>query len=277
MPSISALALLAAIFFDDFHYTRPDQLTRRGWIVRSAPGWPGVPGATWGPSGVTMANGIVTMTARTDGTPANTRQVQICHERKYGDGTYAARVRFQDRAGDQVVQTFYLISPLREPMAPEYSEVDFEYLPNGGWGKKGPTLFATTWETFHPEPDWKAVNVHDAKSQAYDGWHTLVAQVKDGHVRYFVDGAPLADHTGDVYPESLMSINFNLWFIRNGLSPAGAAREYEEQIDWVFHASDAALSPADVEAEVARFRKARVRFRDTVPAAKPPLESPCNF
>lgn len=277
MQSISALAILAAVFFDDFHYTRQEQLARRGWIVRTAAGWPGLPGASWGPAGVTLQNGIVTMTARTDGTPANTRQVQICHERKYLDGTYAARVRFRDRAGDQVVQTFYMISPLREPMAPEYSEIDFEYLPNGGWGRKGPTLFATTWETFHPEPQWKAVNAHDTKSRSYDGWHTLVVQVTDGKVRYFVDGEPLADHSGDVYPESLMSINFNLWFIRNGLGSAGAAREYQEDIDWVFHETGTALAPAEVEARVAKLRKSRVRFRDTVPRPNPPLESPCNF
>ena len=62
MQSISLLALLAAIFFDDFHYPRHQEMTRRGWIVRSARGWPGVPGATWGPSGVTLSSGIVTMT-----------------------------------------------------------------------------------------------------------------------------------------------------------------------------------------------------------------------
>jgi hypothetical protein len=278
MLSTSAIAVLAAtLFFDDFQYANHAQLEKRGWIVRTAAGWPGLPGASWGPAGVTLAKGIVTMTAKTDGTAPNTRQVQLCHERKYRDGTYAARVRFRDRPGDQVVQTFYLISPLREPMAPEYSEVDFEYLPNGGWGRKGPTLFATTWETFHPEPQWKAVNVHDTKSRSFDGWRTLVVQVLDGKVRYFVDGEPLADHGGDVYPESLMSINFNLWFIRNGLAPAGESREYQQDIDWVFHAPGVALTPAEVDARVAKLRKAKVAFRDTVPRPAPALESPCNF
>jgi hypothetical protein len=35
-------------------------------------------------------------------------------------------------------------------------------------------------------------------------------------VHYFLDGAPLATHGEPYYPEDLMSINFNLWFIREG-------------------------------------------------------------
>lgn len=271
-----ALILAAShVLFDDFSYANQKAMVQRGWIVRSAEGWPGVPGAAWG--GVEVAGGKVRMTASTDGTPNGTRQAQLCHERKYLEGTYAARVRFTDRpAIDQVVQTFYLISPLREPLAPEYSEVDFEYLPIGGWGKTGPTLFATTWETFCPEPNWKAVNVHDAKSASFDGWHTLVVQISGGEVRYFVDGAPLAKHAGDVYPESPMSINFNLWFIRNGVGAVGKRREYEEEIDWVYFDS-AILAPADVEARVDALRKKKVAFHDTVPRPRPALESPCNF
>jgi len=38
--------------------------------------------------------------------------------------------------GDQIVETFYTISQMDEP---SYSEADFEYLPNGGWGQEGPT------------------------------------------------------------------------------------------------------------------------------------------
>jgi Glycosyl hydrolases family 16 len=280
------LATLSAapqqVFFDDFAYSAREQLTKRGWIVRTVAGWPGVPGATWDAAGVTFENGVMRLTAATDGTVANTRHVQICHERKYGDGTYAARVRFTDDAingpdGDEVVQTFYTITPLREPLAPEYSEMDFEYLPNGGWGRKGPILFTTTWETFRPEPDWKAVNVHEAKTSSFAGWHTLVIQVADGNVRYFVDGAPFATHSGEFYPESLMSINFNLWFAQNGLAKSTESRRYRQEIDWVFHAGKRVLAPEEVEAIVTKLRKNRVAFRDTVPDAQPPLTSPCNL
>ena len=258
-------------------------MRRHGWIIRGAPGWPGVPGAKWDAEGVSLpADGTLRMTAVTDGTAAGTRQVQLCHERKYRDGTYAARVRFTDRAvsgvgGDQTVETFYMIAPLREPMAPEYSEIDFEYLPAGGWGKPGAVLFATTWETFSPEPNWKANNVHEARSRSYAGWHTLVVQVAKGVVRYFVDGSLFAEHSGDVYPESHMSMNFNLWFIRDKLAPHRERRAYEQEVDWVFHEVGAVLSPEEVEAAVATFRRKSIPFQDTVPRPVPPLDSPCNL
>lgn len=270
------VGVLLAVFFDEFAYSSREQLEKRGWIVRTAAGWPGVPGATWDAAGVTFSRGVLTMTSSTAGTPESTRQVQLCHERKYREGTYAARVRFTDGPGpDEIVQTFYMISPLREPNAPEYSEIDFEYLPQGGWGRKGPILFSTTWETFQPEPNWKANNIHESKVRSYDGWHTLVVQVSNGEVRYFVDGTPFATHSGDFYPESLMSINFNLWFTRHGLKDAGERRIYRQEIDWVYHAANEVLSPADVENAVAKLRTSGVKFRDTVPDAH--LESPCDL
>ncbi|MGH9905613.1 MAG: hypothetical protein ACRD8U_08535, partial [Pyrinomonadaceae bacterium] len=101
------------------------------------------------------------------------------NQRKYLEGTYAARVRFTDKpvsgpAGDQVVESFYTISPLKAPWDPDYSELDFEYLPNGGWGIDGPTLYATTWETFFPEPNWKKDNVFKTPAAArQDGIRSL--------------------------------------------------------------------------------------------------------
>jgi hypothetical protein len=283
MSALLATILAAqAIFFDDFNYARREQMTRRGWIVRTAAGWPGVPGATWDADGVTFSRGVMRMTATTGGTPESTRQVQLCHERKYREGTYAARVRFSDDAlsgpdADQTVQTFYMISPLREPMAPEYSELDFEYLPNGGWGREGSTLFATTWESFIPEPNWKADNASESKAASYAGWRTLVIQVANGEVRYFVDGTPFATHGDRFYPESPMSMNFNLWFTRHGLGTPREQRRYREEVDWVFHAANEVLSPAEVDAAVRALRAKKVGFRDTVPDAVPPLPSPCDL
>ena len=267
------------VMFDDFNYRSHDEMRANGWIIRSEAGWPGVPGATWGPESVTLHDGVVRMTSSTDGTPANTRQNQICHERKYLEGTYAARVRFTDAPvtgpnGDQIVQTLYMIAPLKAPMDLDYSEADFEYLPNGGWGKTGATMWATTWETFHPEPQWKADNESGQIAGSHAGWRTLVTQIADGHVRYFVDGKPLADHSGRVYPEEPMSMNFNLWFIRDGLAKSSDMRRWEEDIDWAYF-NRRILSPAEVVAEVGRLRDAGVRFRDTVPDIG--LVSPCNF
>ena len=277
------------VLFDDFSYTNQAQLKKNGWIVRTAPGWPGVPGAKWLESGVTFhkddknpKNTIVRMTSSTDGTNENTTQTQICHQRKYLEGTYAARVRFTDQpvsgpGGDQLVESFYTISPLKAPWDPDYSELDFEYLPNGGWGIEGPTLYATTWETFFPEPNWKKDNVFHTVGGSQAGWHTLVMQVVNQKVQYFVDGKPFVEHGGNYYPEDTMSINFNLWFIRDQMTKAKEVRKYQEDIDWVFFQAHAALSPEQVEATVAGFRKESTKFRDTVPPKVPALVSPCNF
>src|SRR6476469_2358039 len=89
-----------SVMFDDFSYSNPSELAQHGWIVRTEAGWPGVQGGAWGPGNVTFVddggNRVMRMSSHTDGTPANTMQTQICHQRKYLDGTYAARVRFTD-------------------------------------------------------------------------------------------------------------------------------------------------------------------------------------
>jgi hypothetical protein len=287
------------MLFDDFMYGDQAALEANGWVVRTADGWPGVPGATWWPEGITFhdsdtlryATGAgerpgdrwVRLASATDGTGEGTRQSQLCHQRKYREGTYAARLLFSDAPafgpdGDQVVQTFYTISPLAADLDPDYSELDFEYLPNGGWGSPPGTFFFTTWETFRPEPNWLADNVSGQVTGSQAGaWRTVVLQVLDGRVRYFVDGVERAAHGDKFYPEVLMSINFNLWFIAGGQSASRQERQYEEYVDWVFHQAGTALSPDEVEATVEALRASGTAFIDTVPAPETPLETPCDF
>ncbi|NJO13128.1 MAG: hypothetical protein HC872_06320 [Gammaproteobacteria bacterium] len=74
-----------------------------------------------------------------------------------------------------------------------------------------------------------------------------------------------------------MSMNFNLWFIRDGLISSQENRVYEQDVDWAFHQVGQILSPAEVEQKVAALRSGGVAFRDTVPAMKPALPSPCDF
>jgi hypothetical protein len=278
------------LFFDDFRYRSNAAMERHGWIIRSAKGWPGVPDATWGTKGGVLlardiagrANTILQLRSTTDGTGAGTFQSQICQQRKFLDGTYAARVRFHDSTiagpgGDQVVQSFYAISPLKAPMDPDYSELDWEYLPNGGWGKKDPGVYQTSWHTFSPEPNWKQVNVSNFTQGSHDGWHILVTQVSNGQVQYFLDGVSLATHTGDYYPRSIMSINFNLWFIKGGAIDSPVVRTYGEDIDWVFFIAGKAITPAEVESRVASLRRRNLLFVDSVPSPVPFLKSPCDF
>ena len=86
-----------------------------------------------------------------------------------------------------------------------------------------------------------------------------------------------AEHGGAYYPEDTMSINFNLWFIKDGMVNVSGARQYQEDIDWVFHDAKSALTPEQVEQQVTLLRRNSVKFRDTVPAKVPELTSPCDF
>src|SRR6185295_20318934 len=77
IPSATAQSTrnLIPLLFDDFNYTNQAQLKKNGWIVRTVDGWPGVPGAKWLASNVTLLkdpsnprNRILRMTSSTDGT-----------------------------------------------------------------------------------------------------------------------------------------------------------------------------------------------------------------
>ena len=279
----------AGVFFDDFNYSSLEDLAGGGWIIRTKPGLPGLSAAHWGPETVSVAddpdqpgNRVMRMAARTDGTADGTYQSQVCHQRKYLEGTYATRVHFSDVPtqgpdGDSLVQTFYVISPLRYGYDPKFSELDWEYLPNGGWGDPKTRIYSTSWQTIRIEP-WDSFNHAREEKRTLAGWHILMMQVADGKSRFFLDGAQIDESGGRNYPVVPMSINFNIWYIANGLLPdTKAPRAYNQDVDWVFHAKDRVMSPAEVDAYVSAARKAGTKQVDSVPAAQPALASACDF
>ena len=201
---------------------------------------------------------------------------------RYLAGTYAARVRFSDAPvagldGDPVIQTFYAVSPLKHDFDPEFSELDWEYLPNGGWGSEKTRLYGITWQTVQLKP-WKAFNQSHEEFRSLDGWHVLMMQVGEGRSRWYIDGRQVAEHGGRNHPVVPMAISFNLWFSPGSLLPqGGAARVYEQDVDWVFHARNTLLSPAELASQVAALRQAGTARIDRVPPAQPPLDSLCDF
>ncbi|MFF5105839.1 cellulose binding domain-containing protein [Streptomyces sp. NPDC000134] len=262
--------------WDDFGYTSysDPRISANGWSVRANSGGPGVPGATWDPSNVTFANSggntVMTLETSTNGTAAGTEQTEVLTKAtKFRNGTYAARVRFNDAPasgpdGDHLVQTFFTINDLKAPMADDYAEYDFEYLPNGGWGEPSNILYTTSWETYNPDP-WQAVNQHTEDRRSYAGWHDLVLTIDDSTIKYYVDGQPFGTHDAAYLPERPMSINFNQWLIDLAGQTSTTPRAYQQQVDHVLHVKDQVLTPAQVSAKIAAYRSAGTTFEDSVP------------
>lgn len=264
--------------FDDFSYAAHDDptLAQHGWVVRTNGGGPGVPGARWPADNITFPAGeggtVLNLESGTNGTPEGTEQSELLTSAvKFEQGTYAARVRFSDAPrsgpdGDRLVQTFFSINDLRAPLDPDYAEYDFEYLPNGGWGEPANILYATSWETYRPDP-WEAVNIHTEERTSFAGWHDLVFTIDETSIRYYVDGRLFAEHGEPYLPERPMSINFNQWFIDLlGQPDTTTPRAYDQQVDYVYHAADTVLTPEQVTEAVNAHRAAGVAFKDTVPA-----------
>ena len=279
----------ATLFFDDFSYAQAGELAAAGWQLRDGVGHPGLPGGRFAASAITLlddplqaGNRVLRMTASTDGTGPNTVQAQLCHQRKYLQGTYAARIRFSDTPrsgidGDPVIESFYAVAPLAHAFDPDFSELDWEYLPNGGWGSEKTRLYGVSWQTVQIDP-WESHNSAHEEFGSFDGWHTLLMQVTKNEVREFVDGREVAVHEGRNVPASFMTISFNLWFAVGGKLPTGGVpRVYDEDIDWVFHARDQVLSPAAVDAQVRALRDHHTSRTDTVPAPNPPLPQRCDI
>jgi len=255
-----------SVFFDDFNYTSSSDpnLLNFGWAPRSGGGGPGI--GTWSTTNITFipdpansGNQLMQMAATSSGTASTTVQTEILTPFAFLHGTFAARVKFADAPetgpdGDQLYQTFFTISPYRSR---PYSEIDFEYLPNGYGSVTTPHFFFTLWQTTHK-------NVSTNIAASYAGWHTLVVDDADGvHTHFYVDGALV--YTASVYyPAALMAIDFNQWFPTGSLVNSSTPRTWVEQIDWVYHAKDTLLTTAQVESNVASYRAQGIVRLNTV-------------
>ncbi|MET9654791.1 MULTISPECIES: glycoside hydrolase family 16 protein [unclassified Streptomyces] len=256
--------------FDNFHYSGPDDpsLAANGWQVRTGGGGPGIKD-TWStagasfPSDATAQGGrILQLQSSTDGTVQGTRQVEVQSTgTSLFTGTFAARVHFSDkptsgRDGDHVVETFFPISA--SDSSTKYSELDYEYLPNGGWGSVGPQLDTTSWYKADP-PD----RVTHALKRHLEGWHTLMVTAMDGKVTYSLDGKKLFTSSGKYVPREKMDIHFSNWFI--DLPFTGGTRTWDMKVNWFYYKADEAVSQADVQKAVDGFYGAGTNYVNTVP------------
>ncbi|MCC3376759.1 discoidin domain-containing protein [Cohnella sp. REN36] len=263
--------------FDDFSYSGSSDslLGTHQWTVRTGSGGPGPAGVSWLANNITFvtdpansSNKLMRLKVNTNGTGASTNQAEIFTPEKYFEGTYAARVKFTDSPtvgtdGDEVNQTFFTISTLRYDNDPLYSEMDFEYLPNGGWGITSSAMTNTTWYTYSNNPP-KDDFVETDHMGSYAGWHTLVVTAASGVVNYYVDGTLTATASGKYYPRTKMAIDFNHWFLSDGLMSQSGTRTYAEDVDWVYHAKGVAMSTSAVNAAVANYRAQNIKFTDNV-------------
>ncbi|MBO0881027.1 MAG: glycoside hydrolase family 16 protein, partial [Mycobacterium sp.] len=241
------------IAFDNFHYTGYDDpaLAANGWGGRSGKGGPGIPD-TWSTDGITFpaddtAQGGQTLQLQlsSDGTKQGTHQSELVGTRNtFRTGTLAARVYFTDKPvdgpnGDHINETFAPISP--SAASANYSELDYEYMPNGGWGAPGPRLDTTSWRS---SKQGDRATSHQNNHLA--GWHILMITAIDGTVTYSVDGQTVFTSNGKTFPREQMQIHFSTWLVD---LPFTGQRTWSMRVNWVFQASGA-MSVTDVQKAV---------------------------
>ncbi|MCG5469377.1 glycoside hydrolase family 16 protein [Micromonospora sp. LAH09] len=244
-------------FFDNFHYRAHNDpaLAANGWQVRTEGGGPGI-ADSWTADTLSFpvdksAKGgkALQLQASTDGTKAGTRQTELfTTESGFFRGTVTARVFFTDkpvtgRDGDHLNQAFCTISPLHT--SADYSELDFEYQPNGGWGTVGSKIDMVSWRSSTPGD-----RATDDYKGSLAGWRTLMITVTDQQVTYSVDGRALFISIGKTVPREPMRLMFNTWFID---LPFKGGRTYNMRVNWVYAKANKVMSVAQVQKEVDQF------------------------
>ncbi|MFD9004170.1 cellulose binding domain-containing protein [Streptomyces sp. NPDC059582] len=268
-PSASPKAATAptvppGVLFDNFGYLGPKDpaLFNHGWLVRTSKGGPGIED-TWSADGVSFQHDpkalgdgqVLRLRASTDGTKAGTQQASLgTSSQAFRSGTYAARVHFTDAPtsgakGDHINETFYTIGGTGST----YSELDNEYMPNGGWGRPGPKLDNVTWRRI----DDRVYNT--THRSLATGWHTVVVTVKDDVVTYRLDGEKIYTTSGKYAPRAGMSVNFSTWFID---LPFKGERTWDMTVDWFYYHANTSQSVTEVEAAVKGFSSNGLNYFD---------------
>jgi hypothetical protein len=278
------LAQAQQILFDDFSYTTTAQLANNGWRVRTWEGGPGLANGNWSSNNISFvtdpaapANKLMRLKASTNinrSTSGSVSQAEVARvEQIYKNGTWAARMYFNDAPstgpdGDTAIETFFGLTDYIEGAEP-YSEIDFEYLPNGGWwtGSATPSMWSGTYRIV----DWTDESNHGVtRTQgSLQGWHTLVMQVQDGLITFYIDGAYQTAFSGAVAPDYPMYLMFQLW-ISNDCFNAGCSklgyinsssyREYSEDVDWVYFEKNNQVPATEIPSKVASLRAAGISY-----------------
>ncbi|MFH8409774.1 cellulose binding domain-containing protein [Streptomyces sp. NPDC018019] len=264
----TAAAAPEGVLFDSFHYTGADDpaLAANGWRARTSGGGPGIR-STWSKANVSFPSDdksqegqALQLRVTSDGTKAGTRQSELENTKAtFFTGTLAARVYFSDRPavgrnGDHINESFFAISP--DHASKKYSELDYEYMPNGGWGAPGPRLDTTSWGSSK-----QGDRATRATKQSLRGWHTLMITAMDGKVSYSVDGREVFS-AAKGFPRERMGIHFSAWLVD---LPFKGPRTWNMLVDWVYGQSGRAMPLADVQKAVDGFHGAGTHYVNTLP------------
>ncbi|TRX56127.1 cellulase family glycosylhydrolase [Fulvivirga sp. M361] len=266
-------------FFDDFTYTgyADPEMLGFGWNIVDGVSGP-TEGSLYKKEQVQFVsdpqlpgNKVMHVINKAAGTASSIQNARIESQKIFFEGTYAARVYFDSSPASSMdgnVETFYTIN--WSPGNPNYSELDFEYLPYNVWGDRSKkTMHTTSWARAGEVSD----NANTQEYNDFQGWHDLVIQASDGqNVRYFIDGRLMATHTvsdrgNSVYPRMNMQIAFANWIFFNdqdGLNPSGQQRTTTMKVDWVYHAKNVALSLSEVSGRVEAIRNNNLERLNTM-------------
>jgi len=242
------------VMFDDFHYTGSDDpaLQAHGWQIRTDPGGPGIQN-TWTTSGISFptvasAQGgqVLQLQLKSNGTKGGTQQTELkSSQADFYTGTYAARVYFTDAPavgpnGDHINEAFYAISPATE--SAQYSELDYEYMPNGGWGSARPELDTTSWHSSRAGD-----RVYSPLYSRIHGWHTLMITSLHGETTYWLDDHQLFTNGATYSPRQPVDVAFSTWLID---LPFAGQRDWNMQVNWFYYHAGQVQSLHEVQQAV---------------------------